>query len=352
MTSGEAPADARQGAAGSAGRWREDRHTNSPLETSIGFHAALRRVIQRAPRLRPLASAGSPLERQAGDSERPQIKDARPIEDATFRARPVPGGPDVGFAAFLDGSQESHVVAWEGAAPVVLGRVAAVVRARTERRLATWRPPLAERALYLPFAYASWTAFEDVFPRAGLVDTSRPAANGEVPAPHPTLLLERARQHVQHDRERLERALAERWCAEERRPLYIDGSICGSDVIAGASCAAGIIKNHRTLYASGEGVDAVLALRRSERSSAFLVRHRDHRPVLSWYLRLRDPVGRDAFWGLVRVEVALSDDVTARADQVSRWVLSESAPLAAPDSRWDRMAYGIRDCEEFLRAIR
>jgi hypothetical protein len=26
-------------------------------------------------------------------------------------------------------------------------------------------------------------------------------------------------------------------------------------------------------------------------------------------------------------------------------------PLALPDSRWDRMAYPVRECEEFLRAI-
>jgi hypothetical protein len=35
---------------------------------------------------------------------------------------------------------------------------------------------------------------------------------------------------------------------------------------------------------------------------------------------------------------------------VSRWILAERAPLALPDARWDRMVYGIRDCEEFLRA--
>ena len=42
--------------------------------------------------------------------------------------------------------------------------------------------------------------------------------------------------------------------------------------------------------------------------------------------------------------------ITARADEVSRWLLAESSPLAAPDPRWDRMAYGIRSAEEFLRA--
>jgi hypothetical protein len=40
-----------------------------------------------------------------------------------------------------------------------------------------------------------------------------------------------------------------------------------------------------------------------------------------------------------------------RADEVSAWVLAEALPLAVPDARWDKMVYGIRDCEEFLKAI-
>jgi hypothetical protein len=32
-------------------------------------------------------------------------------------------------------------------------------------------------------------------------------------------------------------------------------------------------------------------------------------------------------------------------------VLAEAAPLALPDSRWDKMSYGVRNSEEFLRAI-
>jgi hypothetical protein len=54
----------------------------------------------------------------------------------------------------------------------------------------------------------------------------------------------------------------------------------------------------------------------------------------------------------VRVEVAAGHaDITTRADEVSRWILAEGAPVALPDGRWDKMVYGVRDCEEFLRAI-
>jgi hypothetical protein len=73
-------------------------------------------------------------------------------------------------------------------------------------------------------------------------------------------------------------------------------------------------------------------------------------------LRIRDPRGHDPMWGLVRVEVAQpvaggEAEVGRRADEVSRWILAEVSPVALPDGRWDKMVYGVRDCEEFLRAV-
>jgi hypothetical protein len=119
-----------------------------------------------------------------------------------------------------------------------------------------------------------------------------------------------------------------------------------------------VIKSHRTIWVDGDALATVLSLRQGERSSAILIEPREHSrgrraaPVLSWYLRLRDPAGRDSLWGLVRVEVAIgAADLSARADEVSRWILAESAPLALPDARWDKMVYGVRNCEEYLRAI-
>jgi hypothetical protein len=37
---------------------------------------------------------------------------------------------------------------------------------------------------------------------------------------------------------------------------------------------------------------------------------------------------------------------------VSRWILAETSPVAMPDARWDKMAYGILNCEEYLKATR
>ena len=311
---------------------------------------------------------GTPLEHLSLTSEPARTLAADVIEagGGAVRARRVPPATDArasrgadGFAAFLDGTQKSQVVHYHRGIPVVHGTVAAVVRVRLNRRLATWRRgPMVERHVYMPRAYvpdAWWERAESLgfSPR----DTSTPdQRSGTPPSRHPLTLLERAVQWVQHDRERVERMLAEEWCRSERSPLFIDGGIAGSERVASAECVVGVVKSHRTMYADGDDLVTVLGLRDAERSSVFKLNASSswRAPVASWYLRLRDPAGRGPMWGLVRIEAALPDDlarVGARADEISRWVLAESLPLSLPDARWDKMSYGIRDCEEFLRAI-
>jgi hypothetical protein len=87
-----------------------------------------------------------------------------------------------------------------------------------------------------------------------------------------------------------------------------------------------------------------------ERTSVFEPLTRRWTPVHSWYLRLRDPAGHDAFWGMVRVEISARVDSARVADQVSSWLLAERTPLTLPHARWDRLLYPLHDCEQFLRA--
>jgi hypothetical protein len=56
-------------------------------------------------------------------------------------------------------------------------------------------------------------------------------------------------------------------------------------------------------------------------------------------------------FGLVRVESAPTRTPLDRADEFSRWILAERAPVSAPDARWDRLLYGIHNVEDFLAAI-
>lgn len=322
--------------------------------------AALRLLMQRLPGVSVMDGATSVEPLAASDP--PTLRAATVVEGSALGAVKVPDfSPQAksGFGAFLDGTQKVQIVGHHGGMPIVIGTVSAAVRIRVNRRMTTWghQPPRVERKIYLPLRYlpalaetremsadasqASWQ----------IVDTSTADRSGEYPSQHPAVLLERATRAVDQQREQLEDRLAEAWCARGEAPLFIDGGISRSASVASSSCAVGVIKSHRTLYVEGDALGIVLGLRKGERSSVFRVSPRSRSSVLSWYLRLRSGEGRDALWGLVRVEVAERDRPSDRANEISRWVMAETTPLSLPDGRWDKMAYGVRDCEEFLRAI-
>jgi hypothetical protein len=299
------------------------------------------------------AEPGAPLEMSAQSAEPPRLRSAQVIEGHDFHARRVDGEPEVGLTAFLDGTQESKVACYVHNVPVVLGTVAAVIRDRRNQRMFTWRHAVQKR-LYAPksqLSNAEWAALGTI----GLeLSDSSGAVGDELSADHPLAIRESVIKRVQHDRERLENDLARAWCERETRRLMVDGGIIGSEAVARSECALGVVKSHRTLYVSGAALFVTLGLRQGERSSVFLISS-DRRPsAASWYLRLRNNQGYDPTWGLVRVEIAAGprgDALTRRADEVSRWILAEVAPVSLPDGRWHTMVYGVRDCEEFLRAI-
>lgn len=298
-------------------------------------------------------ASGAPLEHfSLGDLEPPRLIAAEVLEGRSLRSHVLAGPAEVRFRGFLDGAQTSRVLAHVDGVPIVHGTVAAVIRERRDSRLRTWAAPRLERRIYAPLAHLPpphRIALADS--GVAVVDTleGRDAASL-----HPLALQDAAIHAVQHDREALERELAEEWCAAAEGPILVDGSISGSEVVAQSPDALGVVKSHRTLYAEGGALRTILQLGKGYRSSVFRVTSPKRTPVASWYLRMRDASGRDPLWGLVRVEVAAGVEGPAlarRADEASRWVLAEALPLATPDARWDKMVYGIRDCEEFLRAI-
>ena len=321
--------------------------------------AAIRLLMERLPGAS--AVEGSADLDLSSRSEQPQLRSAQIVEGNTLRAIKV---PDVtrtmvsGFGAFLDGAQKVRMIGRHLNVPLVLGTASAAVRVRVNRRLITWggRPPRLEQKLYLPLKYlplltGSGSSAPMQYGQFQVVDTSTPDSSGEYPSEHPTTLLERAIRAVDRQRDALEDELAEAWCALGEAPLFIDGGISRSGRVASSASAIGVIKSHRTLYVEGDALKTVVGLAKGERSSVFLVSPRSRSEVMSWYLRLRDPAGHDVLWGLVRVEMSRCENPTERANEISRWVLAETSPLALPDGRWDKMSYGIRDCEEFLRAI-
>lgn len=325
----------------------------------VASRAALRSLMERLPGMSPVEGSGS-IE-PVMSSDPPALRSAQIVEGTALRAIRIPSLSPQSvseFGAFLDGAQKVQVVGHHHGMPIVFGTVSAAVRVRINRRMITWghQPPRVERRVFLPLRYlpelivlrestgASQSQWQ-------IVDTSTADKNGDYPSQHPAVLLEQAIRAVDQERETLEDQLAEAWCTRGEAPLFIDGGISRSARVASSSLAVGVIKSHRTLYVEDDALRIVLGLEKGERSSVFRVSPRSRSSVMSWYLRLRDAKGRDPMWGLVRVEVADSDRPGQRADEISTWVMAETTPLALPDGRWDKMAYGVRDCEEFLRAI-
>jgi hypothetical protein len=301
------------------------------------------------------AGEGPSLEAFAGAVELPRLISAVIIEGKSLQRLAVPSGTAFAFSAFLDGTQESRVFDYANSLPVIYGKVAAVIRQRTDRRLTTWRHEVVSR-MYAPRVLLS-REYNDALSSLPIqiVDTAAGAEVNTQVGEHPFAIRDAAIHKVQEDRERAEQALAEQWCHLRAEPLFIDGGISANDRVARDACVVGVVKSHRTLYADGDGVQVVLGLRVGERTTAFRITSPKRTTVASWYLRLRDPIGRDPMWGLVRVEIAepraTAAEIRDRADEVSRAILAEVLPLSLPDSRWDKMVYGIRDCEEFLRAV-
>jgi len=322
------------------------------------FRAIQRQLALQLPGGSTVAGSDAPIDLFVSAIDPPRLVEATLIESGPMCARRVLGEPQVRFAAFLDGTQSSRVVRYVGGVALIHGTVAAVVRARRDRRMVTWDRPLIRRSLYVPRKHVD-EATNDALDRSGIpvVDTSADDASpGGGLAVHPFALRDAAINRVQKAREAVEQELAEEWCMREEQPLFIDGGLSGSERVAVSACSVGVVKSHRALYAKGGDLQTVLALGAAERSSVFRIAPAKRVPLASWYLRLREPLGHDPMWGLVRVEIAHPEPgrestVSDNADEVSRWILAECAPLSLPDARWDKMMYGVRDCEEFLKAI-
>jgi hypothetical protein len=312
---------------------------------------ALRSAIAELVQGAELARSGStPLELMEDLGERAALVGCQLLEPSPFRARAV-GEPVPMFRAFLDGKQKSEEVAFVRGAPLIAGAVAAVIRERGSSGTTTWGMK-SERRLYAPLSLVGSLLPDELHARIAVVDTSSDMAGEAGDAMrHPLQLRRRAYHLVQRARENLEQLLAEDWSESgAAQPLLVDGSISRMSRGGDMRPLIGLVKSHRTMYLTGDEVETVVSLQAGERSSTFLVESRNG-PVASWYLRLRREPGRDPLWGLVRVEIPPATFSARRAEEVSRWVLAESTPLSLPDSRWDRLVYGVRDCEMFLEAV-
>lgn len=285
-------------------------------------------------------------EAQYGPTMEEAVTGEAELVETPFTIRALDGPAPSAFTHFLDGIERSCIVGYVGLVPIVYGYVAAVVRERTDGSFATFTVR-EEEGFYFPFDHLAPQRLAE----AGLPD--RALFDSEVAASerHPVRIADRGRAAVKRRRERLEAEGASQW-ARAGAPgwLWIDGSAHVAPDVLATGRAVGVIKSHRTQFLAFEEMRRVLSMTAGRRSSVFRPKRPEVGAVHTWYVRLRPREDRDLYFGLVRVESAARAETLARADDISAWLLSETAPLALPDPRWDTLLYPIRDCEQYLRA--
>jgi len=268
------------------------------------------------------------------------------VEDGAMAAHPVRCAENSRFTHFLDGAQKTRLIGYfDYNLPVLYAFLGAVVRRRgDDRRMYTAYQESCEN-LYIPQeAPVNPDLLKSIGKSIKYVESQN---DGNT---HPLKLLNDARQDAGHDRDKLERKLAKKWIADAKPDewLLLDGQV---NIETEHTRIVGVIKSHQTQYFDTEDQRKILMLGVGERSSIFKTRGRDRAPVYSWYLRLHSNAGKDIYFGLVRIEAAATKETVSMADEISGWLMRERAPLSLPDSRWDRMIYPIRDCEQYIRSI-
>ena len=224
-----------------------------------------------------------------------------------------------------------------------MAEIAAAVRERQDRRLHTVVEARRMVALGRPSALAA---------AGDSLDKLQAVPLSEDEPPHPLRDLVNAGHALDQARGALEVIVGDRYRAGSDGWLVLDGSLSVSPRWAEDPRMVAISKSHSILPFDGADLEQYLRLPCAHRSSVYAPATRSLAPVRAWGLRLWPWEGKDLLHGLVRVEVAPANESTERANEISRWILAERAPVSAPDRRWDRLLYGIHSVEQYLKATR
>ncbi len=305
----------------------------------------------------------------------------RAFESDPVRAR-HPGGPrgESGLSYFLDGVQSTREVCRVGTVPVVTVTVAAAVVRREGRRLHRFPVegvPEVVRAVVLPGRTEdpqARTIFEAAKEALPLMDDA-----SDVPGDAPASLVDSTRYDPEVDpadyaglktrayvraralRESLEAELLRRWsrmgCGDGW--IAVDGQLPIDE-----PRAVGLVKSSTRPFLRGDETRMLLDLAPGRRTTAFVPPWRAERSDAghteeeraSWYVRMWPPDGigdgADATSGLVRLEAASDAGWSPEQyDEISRWILSERAPLARPDPRWPSMIHPVHYVEKILKPL-
>ncbi|OGI02522.1 MAG: hypothetical protein A2Y25_07040 [Candidatus Melainabacteria bacterium GWF2_37_15] len=243
-----------------------------------------------------------------------------------------------GFAYFLDGIERKKILCYYKSVPLIYGYVAAAILGRTDKKMHSIGLEKSEQNFYVIDK-----TFENLEINTVKISDGTPML--------PDQYIKAAHSAIQTSRGNLEHSLIRDWikAGYEDGWLFVDGRIekLSKDITSGQNIV-GIIKSHQACYFDFEDQYKIYSMKKGERSSVF---QPEKENVYSWYLRLHydKNYGNNEF-GLIRVEVPAEKEYLEKADLISSWILLETKPIAFPASRWDRMIYPIKYCEDYLKS--
>jgi len=251
---------------------------------------------------------------------------------------PSPGVP---IRFFHDGIQKTFLVGYLVREPyhltVHFSTVASIILKIQNGNFSLWNEPRIATSILVPMELYG----EELPPP--FVDTG-------AQRPYFEELRMRAVETSRHLRQQLEKEHLREWTKTATPSEYIavDGTLRHLHGLAFKNHIIGLSKSFHPLFFDAATQQKAMQIREGERSFAFSFTDEAGETYSSWFLRLRNPAGKDPEFGLLRIEFGEPEPPPDFIHQISSSIFRLRYPVAYPYPRWDRLLYPIRLCTETL----
>jgi hypothetical protein len=268
-----------------------------------------------------------------------------------------------GFSYFLDGIERKKILCYLRSIPVIYGYVGAAVLKRTDKTLHSTNLEIGKGTFYIPVKEdnncpAHYLDLKEIEKIKNYENVGKYIKKGTIEGypKFPDEFIQQAHSEIQEKRRKIEVELTDKWLNSKFDDgwLFVDGTLnTKSQNVLESSNIAGIVKSHGVYYFPFEKMYELYSMEKGQRSSVFQPYDRTEKKkdVFTWYLRLHhDKRNGVNDFGIIRVEIPAKQELLSRVDEISSWILLETKPVGFPASRWDRMIYPIKYCEDYLKS--
>ena len=268
-----------------------------------------------------------------------------------------------GFSYFLDGIEKKRILCYYRSIPFIYGYVAGAILKRTDKKIHSCDTEKSEGVLYIPVKedkdapehYLDLTEIKGISNYKNIGEIVQKGNIKDYPR-YPEEFIKQAHSEIQEQRRKIESDLTDTWIDSgfDDGMLFVDGTLnTKSKKVLESSKVVGVVKSHGVNYFSFEEMYELYNMKKGERSAVFQPydNSENKKDIYTWYLRIHSD-NRNGVndFGIVRVEIPAKSDLLSRVDEISSWILLETKPVGFPASRWDRMIYPIKYCEDYLKS--